>query len=248
VHSALAHEAATEGQVETSLEGSPGEAPGAGGGGGGATGAGAVGGEGGGGGEIKEATFRAQDLPESIPITVGSGGHGGVDGGDGEDGEDTTFGNLLQAKSGKGGRGGRASGVQQASTPPAQSRGLRVSSALLSNYAEIRDDLVSMLGGAWAAYLVSGFPNVLQGQLVLVLEVNRVDADSTHALSFSLLDPEDRVAFQAPVVVNVQSPKLVRIAVAPAFQTDVHAPGRWTARVSQGDDELARIEFEVKQA
>jgi hypothetical protein len=97
-------------------------------------------------------------------------------------------------------------------------------------------------------YLVSDFPSILQGQLVLVLEVSRVDADSTHVLSLGLLDAEDRVAFQVPVVLNVQSPELVRIVVAPSFQTDVNAPGRWTARVSQGDDELARIEFEVKQA
>jgi hypothetical protein len=218
VRSVLTLEAVTEGQVGTSLEGRPGEAPGAGGGGGGATGAGAVGGEGGGGGEINEATFLAEDLPESVTITVGSGGRGGVHRGDGEDGEDTAFGDLLQGKGGKGGTGGRASVVQEASTPSAQSRGLQVSSALLANYAEIRDDLLSMLGGAWAAYLVSGFPNILQGQLVLVLELSHVDADSTHVLSFSLFDAEDRVAFQAPVVVNVRSPELVRIAVAPAFQ------------------------------
>lgn len=234
----------------TSLEGSPGEEPGAGGGGGGATGAGTVGGEGGGGGESKEATFRAEDLPESIPIAVGSGGRGGVNGGDGEDGGDTAFGDLLQAKGGKGGRGGRGGRASrvQASTPPAQSRGLQISSALLANYAEIRDGLLSMLGGAWSAYLVSDFPNILQGQLVLVLEVSRVGAESTHVLSFSLLDSEDRTAFHAPVVVNVQGPDQVRIAVAPAFQAEVRAPGRWTARVSQGDDELARIPFEMKQA
>jgi hypothetical protein len=105
-----------------------------------------------------------------------------------------------------------------------------------------------MLGGAWSAYLVSDFPNVLKGQLVLVFKVSRVDANSAHVLSVSLLDSEDRAAFHAPVVVNVQAPDQVRIAVAPAFQAEIRAPGRWTARVSQGDDELARIPFEVKQA
>jgi hypothetical protein len=89
------------------LGGQAAQVAGGGGGGGGAIGEGARAGSGGAGGDQVVATFRADDLPESVSIVVGSGGRGGQDGDDGEDGGGSSFGDLLRAKGGKGGRGGR---------------------------------------------------------------------------------------------------------------------------------------------
>jgi hypothetical protein len=86
------------------LGGQAAQVAGGGGGGGGAIGEGAKAGSGGAGGDQVVATFRADDLPESVSIVVGSGGRGGEDGDDGEDGGDSSFGDLLRAKGGKGGR------------------------------------------------------------------------------------------------------------------------------------------------
>jgi hypothetical protein len=86
---------------------------GGGGGGGGAIGEGARAGAGGAGGDQVMATFRADELPESVSIVVGSGGRGGEDGNDGESGGDSSFGDLLRAKGGKGGKGGRSAELHE---------------------------------------------------------------------------------------------------------------------------------------
>jgi hypothetical protein len=83
-----------------------GQAPGAGGAGGFAIGPGAVGGDGGAGGDVVTAYFKAEDLPDTVEVTVGAGGRGGVDGAAGEFGGDSSFGQFITARGGKGGKAG----------------------------------------------------------------------------------------------------------------------------------------------
>lgn len=94
--------------------------------GGGAASGGAVGGNGfpysgggGGGGELSELTFDADDLPDSVTVTVGDGGEGGdpvnssnstpADPNPGVDGGDSSFGTFVTANGGEG--GGQTSGT-----------------------------------------------------------------------------------------------------------------------------------------
>lgn len=72
------------------------------------------GGGGGGGGGISTDTLDADDVSDSVLVTIGAGGQGGqaisgnAFGEDGDDGGDTSFGAYVVAGGGKGGKGGRS--------------------------------------------------------------------------------------------------------------------------------------------
>ena len=153
-------------QAETIFVGGIGGlAPGASGGGGGAIGPGAIGGSGGPVGRIE-----LDGLPGSAPGAGGGGGgviapdailpttdpaategQGFSSGTDGQDGGATTISvdgvELLRAEGGEGGLAG--TGVRRTDSR------LAVSALMLVNYAEIREGLVSIVGGGWQSLSVS---------------------------------------------------------------------------------------------
>ena len=239
------------------LDGHPGEAPGAGGGGGGAIGDGAIGGEGGGGGEHMTAYFRVEDLPGDHPkvleVKVGRGGKGGENG-DGEDGEETTV-SLVQADGSKvellrtnGGKSGRTRTQTQPVSIKPSTKEIRISSALLANYAEIRDGLLYALGCGWEFCTVHDFPSILCGHFVFVVELSEAGIGTRHELLVKILDSESIVVGQAPVVVEIQSSSnVVRQNIAVPFQVAVSAPGIWSVQVLNGNEELVRVPFEVRK-
>lgn len=241
------------------LDGQPAEAPGAGGGGGGAIGDGAVGGDGGSGGEYKTASFLIADLlalgdsPGVLEVQVGRGGKGGENG-NGEDGEDTTVSlrqadgskiELLRAKGGKSGRIPAQEELQQMN--PASGK-VCISSALLANYAEVKDGLLYTLGCGWDSYTVDSFPSLLCGYFIFVTELGEAGIGTRYELSIGILDSESEVIAQAPVFIENQSSfKIVRQNSLVPFQVDISAPGIWSVQVLFGDDELVRLPFEVRQ-
>ncbi|MFN6496464.1 MAG: glycine-rich domain-containing protein [Nostoc sp. DedQUE01] len=228
------------------LDGHPGEAPGGGGGGGGAIGDDAVAGEGGGGGEFVTACFRAEDLPDVVDIKVGCGGRGGENGGDGEDGEDTKFGNLLRAKGGKGARGHQALTQVQSGLTESSTQKIRISSALLANYAEIHNGLLYTVGCGWEAYIVPDFPHIVQGYFVFVVEANEVNVITKQELWIKIFDFEYIVVFQTSIFVDMQSLyKIVRQKFVLFFQFKAFAPGIWTVQILAGNDELVQVPFEI---
>lgn len=240
------------------LDGQSAEVPGAGGGGGGAIGDGAVGGEGGGGGEYVSATFRADDLADQLEIIVGRAGRV-LESGDGEDAEDSVInvlqddGNkveLLRAKGGKGGRSGwTLKQQQQQAAMESSCARLWISSALLANYAEIRDGLIHTLGCGWNSYTVHSFPCYLGGYFVFVIEMGEAAVGSKYELLVRFLGVDSSVIGQAAVAVERNnSSEIMRHNMTIPFQIEVTTPGIWTVQVLIGDDELVRVPFEIRQS
>lgn len=212
-----------------SLGGTGGTAPGAGGGGGGAIGPNARGGAGGGGGEIRTGTFETKGI-KRFRIRVGQGGKGGS-GEDGEDSvveaeyEDGTIKELLRAK------GGRA-----AAGPEGRAK---ISMATLANSAEVRDNLVYILGGGWRRYIVTALPAL--GELCVVLMVE--PDDSEHAtVVVSLLNPAGDVVGTTQIPVKFGHD---HIALAVPLKWDLKAAGDWEVLVSTCGEEVLRLPLSV---
>ncbi|MEH1948220.1 MAG: hypothetical protein V7K77_14895 [Nostoc sp.] len=229
-----------------SLNGQPGQAPGGGGGGGGAIGDKATAGEGGEGGEVIRAFFRAEEIPDTVEIKIGSGGRGGENGGTGEDGGDTIFGNLLRAK---GGRGGQALTQAQPLFGKSSDKEIWISSALLANYAEIRDGLLYTLGCGWEAYIVPDFPTIVHGYFLFVVESNEVKPETKQELFIKIFNSEYTVAFESSIYVDMQGVyKIVRQKIVFPFQVEVSIPGIWSIQILSGNDELVQVPFEICKA
>jgi hypothetical protein len=241
------------------LDGQSAEVPGAGGGGGGAVGEAAVGGAGGGGGEHIECWGKVEDLPGRIlEINLGRAGRG-TEYGDGEDGEDSVINvlkddgskvELLRAKGGKGGRSGwTLKRPQQQAAMESSSDRLWISSALLANYAEIRDGLIHTIGCGWDSYTVHSLPCYLGGYFVFVIELGETTVGCKYELLVRFLDADSLVIGQVAVAVEKNnSSRVVRHSMTIPFQIEVTTPGIWTAQVLLGNDELVGVPFDIRQS
>ena len=242
------------------LGGTGGSAPGASGGGGAAIGPGAIGGPGGpvgrieldggpgiapgagggGGGVISIGAIR---LVGGDPVaTEGRGFSSGVDGGDGGE---TTFGVgdrvLLRAAGGKGGLAG--TGVR-ITTPR-----LRVSTMMLVNYAELRGQLASIVGGGWQSLSVLNVPSPVVFPLFILFEAGGVDKGEFTA-SVEMRDPEGIPRAKVSFPIAVEKPgDLLRIPRVCSLTAEVARFGLWTIVVmTQPDRELASIGIFIKRA
>lgn len=225
------------------LGGEAGQAPGAGGGGGGAIGTQARAGDGGAGGEIVFGIFRADELPDSVDVTVGAGGLGGTDGAEGKPGEDTSFGDLLVAKSGKSGKGGR-SGDEPTSDKDAV--GARCTGLFLANYVEAQNGLINALSAGWTWYGLPEFPGLVRGSLVFFMEPNQGQLGSAHCVA-ELLDEQLQSVECGELQFVFEEADVVRAVGIFHFAAIAHRPGIWTARVVDGAEEIVSIRFGVVQ-
>jgi hypothetical protein len=231
------------------LDGKPGTAPGAGGGGGGAIGETAVGGQGGEGGERVTAWFRAEDLPDSIEIVVGRGGHGGKYGGDGEDGGETRFGNLLTAK---GGAGGRAGGNQ----PPVRQvvkmdleQGLRVSGLHLAQCIHTHHGLLDLLSADWEYWMVQSLPCQIQWPLLCTVSMGQLAHGTALEIAAVVFDPSGSSVFNQTFAVVQDGDDQRKVAFVHQI-VDLHftasIAGVWSIAIISGRIELARLPIEIR--
>lgn len=239
------------------LDGSPGAAPGAGGSGGGSMGEGAIGGDGGGGGEFVAASFRLDELPGGYPakfhIRVGLAGRGNGNG-DGEDGEDSvvsimnsdgTLHELLRAKGGKGGQGGDTKAKSLLLNELTQR--LRVSSIMLANYSEEHNGLVFITGGGWDSFTVQSLPAVASGHLMFTLETGKIEIEGAYDVQIALNDPDQVIVAQIPLAIDFRSTNTInRYNRITRFQIEISKLGIWMFQIKLDDNEIARIEFEVR--
>jgi hypothetical protein len=223
------------------LEGAPVRAFGAGGGGVGAFGEGAIGGEGGGGGEFVQKWFNADDLPDTVTVTVGRGGRP-VIGGDGGHGEDSSFGNFVHAPGGKGGKAGQMGNLPSRAGDPSE---IAIVSALYANAAELRDGLLYILGGGWDTYALPAIPDLLSGFIAVIFEVDQTDTRRTFGLLFEFINPIGDVIYSTPIVLDVgeQGGRVPQILF---FQANIEMVGTWSTRLSLEGAELLRLPLEMK--
>jgi hypothetical protein len=216
-----------------SLGGKGGAAPGAGGGGGGAIGPNARGGAGGQGGETISATIALQGIV-GLRLQVGKGGPGGVPGSEGQNGEDSvveavyadgSVKEVFRAKGGEGGRGttGRA----------------KLAFAMLSNSAEVRDNMLYVLAGGWQRYTVPSLPCLGELAVALVAEPDGVDHGT---VVVSLVGPGGNVVDVVPLPLELSRGPVAR---AVRFRWNLDQSGPWEVLLSSNDSELCRLPFQV---
>lgn len=237
-----------------------GSAPGASGGGGGAIGPGALGGPGGtvgriilegtnatapgagggGGGVIAPGAI----LPDPSASPRGFEGVGHCAGIDGQDGLDTTISVgdevLMRALGGKGGLAG--TGIRMSTDR------LSVSSLLLVNYGEIRDNLASLVGSGWQSVSVLNLPSQLVFPVFVIFEAGGVEVGE-FTVSAAIRDPSgaerSRVSFPLTVIKNgdlLRIPRCLNLPVVVDFF------GIWTVAISTLDRELSQVDVMVKRA
>ncbi len=192
----------------------------------------------------------SRDIP--IVIEVGAGGEGGKNGQGGRDGEDTTLSfqhisGKLTTLTAKGGKGGGH--PTQAELALSSTGRIRISSALLVNYAEIRDGLLYMLGGGWSFYPVYELPCIVQSNFVFVIDAEEVKVETRYELVFEVIDSNNKIAYQLPIIFDVTGLNLIqrKVLVVP-FWGEASVLGIWLARVLSGDKELVQVSFEVRLA
>jgi hypothetical protein len=156
------------------LGGEGGRVPGAGGGGGGAIGEGSRGGDGGGGGSITRELIDMAELVEAgfdhAEVKVGVGSTGStLPGQHAKDGEASVInfvdrsGTVIREVRAEGGKGARSAasylpkGISELSKNDVH-EGFRVTTLMPVNSADIRDNLLFMLGGGWEHFDVPMVP------------------------------------------------------------------------------------------
>lgn len=245
-------------QAETIFVGGIGGlAPGASGGGGGAIGPGAIGGSGGPVGRIE-----LDGLPGSAPGAGGGGGgviapdailpttdpaategQGFSSGTDGQDGGATTISvdgvELLRAEGGEGGLAG--TGVRRTDSR------LAVSALMLVNYAEIREGLVSIVGGGWQSLSVLNLPAPVTFPVYVLFEAPGVGVgEYTAGVEVRGPDGTPRQRLSFPITVETAG-KVVRIPRCCSLTAEIDIFGLWTLAVVTPDRELAHIDLLVKR-
>lgn len=227
---------------------------GAGGGGGAAIGDDAIGGEGGGGGDVVSGTFFVEDLLKMggthLEVEVGRRGEG-IQGRDGEDGGDSVLNlvtdngekiELVRAKGGKGGRSGWTLNRQRAATSACDGK-VKISTALLANYAEIREGLIHMLGAGWISYGVSSLPTPISFCFLFVVEA---DIGSKHDLLVEIIDPESTILYQELISVKTpESTKIPRVNMIIQFVINILISGIHSIKLIHGSNVLVETPFEI---
>lgn len=245
-------------QAETIFVGGIGGlAPGASGGGGGAIGPGSIGGPGGPVGRIK-----LDGLPGATPGTGGGGGgvvapdailptadpaategQGFSSGTDGQDGGATTMSidgvELVRVEGGEGGLTG--TGVRRTDSR------LAVSALMLVNYAEVREGLVSIVGGGWQSLSVLNLPTPVTFPVYVLFEAPGVGVGE-YTTGVEVRGPEGtpRQRLSFPVTVKTAG-DVVRIPRCCSLTAEIDIFGLWTLAVVTPDRELAHIDLLVKR-
>lgn len=249
------------------LGGLGGSAIGAGGGGGGVIGSG-TGGPGGPGSVVHLADEAAMDVDGASGNAPGAGGGGGgllasgalvrrpqpdegregrgySDGLDGQDGQPTRFGDptsdvFVEALGGRGGLAGAG--------PRRASDALALSVVSLANSAELRSDLMFLLGGGWQNVEVVNIGDQLILLVVLVFEAGGLEKGN-YTASVLVEDPTGLTAARLSLPVSVDEtgdvvriPRILRVAV------EVTAFGVWRISAMNDAGAMGFVDLMVKRA
>ncbi|MDQ1439375.1 MAG: hypothetical protein QOK43_3004 [Acidimicrobiaceae bacterium] len=173
-------------------------------------------------------TLPAEDLPDSITVTVGQGGETGVDGGDSSDGGNTSFGDLILAR---GGKGGKDANTKMAEMAAVLIDRLTVAALFFADHAQVRDGLLFVSGGGWGLYNVPSNA-VIAGAVVFVLDLLPGDKSGVLPLAVELQDPAGLSRWASPFDVEfVSTETAVRMCLVYPFATNADVEGRWSARI-----------------
>lgn len=238
-----------------------GQPPGAGGGGAGAIGDGAIAGDGGGGGEHVTAVIDGEAFRKvgghQIRVRVGKAGKGAyLPGQHGEDGEDSVA-EIIDAKGSVideirviGGRGALSpgarlpDGVRELSVEDIRG-GFRLTSVLVANSCELRDDLFYVLGGDWAQYPVATLPIDAVFPILISMRWTTLAGSLPIGLFISLLDPNSReIACQNIII----PPNMFASGTCKWIGTigaNLKLQGSCSLHVRSGDYILATTDFKV---
>lgn len=243
-----------------SLGGEGGKTPGAGGGGGGAIGEGARGGDGGGGGGITREIVDLAELVEAgfdhAELKVGFGGVGaslaGQHGKEGEAsvvnfvGSDGTVLKSIRAEPGTAGRSAASylpDGVGKLTRKDVD-QGFRITTLLPVNSAEIRDNLLYVLGGGWEHFVVPSIPFDAIWCAVVTARWQGKFAEP-RGFFLSLIDPQGKETSCVALHVPLEAiPAKIGNWVCPIGAT-FDAEGIWTLTLHSGDILLSEYPVRV---
>jgi len=99
---------------------------------------------------------------------------------------------------------------------------MRVDWIVLANAAEVRDELVNLLGGGWNVAYREAYPAAFYGAIALTLVLDPRELATPHHLEIAILDQEGKV------LADARSP----IALPPPAPPWVEVPANWDIRVS----------------
>ena len=241
------------------LGGEGGRSPGAGGGGGGAIGKDSRGGDGGGGGsvnrEIIDLEKRENVGIERAEVKVGAGGKGStLPGQHGKPGDETVTnfvkqdGTVVQSVRADSGIGGRSAasylprGIAEVSRKDVND-GFNISALMPVNAAEIRENLLYIIGGSWEHFFVPLTPFDAIW-IVIVTARWQVNYAGPKGVFLSLLDPLGKetscVALHIPVETTFEKIRNWVCQIGATFDTE----GEWTLRLHS--DNILLSEYSVR--
>lgn len=228
--------------------------PGAGGGGAGAIGDNAIAGDGGDGGN--GASFSMAAVPGDIfDVEIGEGGKGSIlPGQHAQDGGDTVLrirspdGTLKQAIRIKGGAGPKAGklpdGVLEISQADLDG-GFQISTLMLLNAAELRDELLFILGGGWSKYYVPALPFDVAWSVLCTATWGILDPSADRGLQLCVLDPQEVEVSRIALVLPSPASSETNRHWLGAIGAPLNSEGRWKVRVQSGEFLLSQVEVGV---
>jgi hypothetical protein len=242
------------------MGGEGGKAPGAGGGGGGAVGEGARGGDGGGGGGVNRVILDLDKLEnagiERAEVKVGAGGNGStLPGQHGKRGDETVInfmtqdGTVVQSVRADSGIGGRSaasylpSGVAEILRKDVAD-GFSITALMPVNAAEIRENLLYMLGGGWEYFTVPLTPFDAIWTIVVTARW-QIEYEEPKGIFLSLVDPLGNetscVALHIPIEATSAKIGSWICPIGATFDSE----GGWTLRLHSGNILLSEYSVRV---
>ena len=122
---------------------------------------------------------------------------------------------------------------------------VHIATSLLATHAEVGGDgLLTIRGGGWEFYSVPRVPATIQGFLAGLIEFDKDEIGSTHALRLTLADEQGRDLGSAAAMVIMAQRKIAPFAVP--FTGIVNESGRFAVTLSDAAGPLIVVESEVR--
>ena len=122
---------------------------------------------------------------------------------------------------------------------------VHISTSLLATHAEVGGDgLLSVRGGGWEFYSVPRVPSTLQGFLAGLIEFDRDEIGSTHALRLTLADRNGTDLGSSASIMIMAQRRIAPFAVP--FTGIVTSPGAFAVTLSDASGPLIVVESEVR--
>lgn len=187
---------------------------------------GAFGGGGGGGGVL--TIVGISQLPEDISISL-----------DGQPG---------RAPGGGGGGGGAVQFVGRGANSEDRRNGLSVSSLFTVDAVSLNGSL-NVLGAGWSFCPIPDVPYSVTLTFAYIVECGKVAPGTFMRFDLGIHDPWENIVASAGLDIKIPEQELLvrRVPCFQRIQFSVSSFGLWYAKLSSGDSEFARIQFEFLQ-